>query len=87
GVEYEQVGLTITPQPASSELIITLGKVSNDGVEVELYNQSGRMMLRANEKASNGVIKLNVSDLPSGVYNAVIRTGATTMNERIVIVR
>ena len=87
GVEYDQVGLTITPQPASSELIITLGKVSNDGVEVELYNQSGRMMLRANEKASNGVIKLNVSDLPSGVYNAVIRTGSTTMNERIVIVR
>jgi len=87
GVEYDQVGLTITPQPASSELIITLGKVSNDGVEVEFYNQSGRIMLRANEKASNGVIKLNVSDLPSGVYSVIIRNGAVITKERAVIVR
>ena len=80
-------GVILTPRPASTELYITLGKVSDDGVVVELYNQSGRLMMSVSEKAPNGVMKLNVSDLPSGVYNAVIRSGATTMNERVVIVR
>jgi|GEM_PF-3898404 len=86
-VEAEGFGVMVTPQPASNELYITLGKLSSEGVAVELYNQSGRLMLSESGKATNGVLKLDVSSLPSGVYNAVIRTAGTVMNERVVIVR
>ena len=86
-VEAGAVGVMVTPQPASNELYITLGKLSSEGVAVELYNQSGRLMLSESGKATNGVLKLDVSSLPSGVYNAVIRTAGTLMNERVVIVR
>jgi len=86
-VEAEGFGVMVTPQPASSELYITLGKLSSEGVAVELYNQSGRLMLSESGKATNGVLKLDVSSLPSGVYNAVIRTGTSVLKQRVVIVR
>jgi len=86
-VEIEASSVMLTPQPASTELYITLGKVSDDGVVVELYNQSGRLMMSVREKAPNGVMKLNVSDLPSGVYSVIIRNGAAITKERAVIVR
>ncbi len=86
-VEIEASSVMLTPQPASTEIYITLGKVSDDGVVVELYNQSGRLMMSVSEKAPNGVMKLNVSDLPGGVYSVIIRNGASVSKERAVIVR
>jgi len=80
-------GVILTPRPASTELYITLGKALGDGVLVELYNQNGRLMMSESEKAPNGVMKLNVSDLPGGVYSVIIRNGASVTKERAVIIK
>ena len=44
-------------------------------------------MLTASESAMNGIIKLNTSDLPSGVYQAMISAGGSVQMARIVVVR
>jgi hypothetical protein len=64
-----------------------LGKALGDGVLVELYNQNGRLMMSESEKAPNGVMKLNVSDLPGGVYSVIIRNGASVTKVRAVIIK
>jgi hypothetical protein len=86
-VEVENTNVVIAPQPASNELYITLGKVSDNTADVDIYNQNGELVLKSNVNAINGVIKLNVSNLPSGVYNVIIHSGNTTLKEKALILR
>ncbi|MEJ5244597.1 MAG: BNR-repeat neuraminidase N-terminal domain-containing protein [Bacteroidota bacterium] len=86
-VEFEPTNVMIAPQPATNELYITLGQVSDNTVDVDIYNQNGDLVFRNNVNHTNGAIKLNVSNLPSGVYNVIIRSGNTTLKERALILR
>jgi hypothetical protein len=86
-VEATSNTLTVTPQPATTEVMLNLGIASEGEVEVKLFNQAGQLMLQASESAMNGIIKLNTSDLPSGVYQAMINVDGNVQTARIVIVR
>ncbi|GEM_PF-6803083 len=86
-VEIETSSAIISPQPAYNELFIAFGKASNSATDVEIYNQNGDLVLRSNVNASNGIIKLDVSNLSSGVYNVIIRTGNTTLKEKALILK
>ena len=86
-VEATSSTLTVTPQPATTEVMLNLGRASEGEVEVKLFNQAGQLMLTASESAANGIIKLNTSDLPSGVYQAMINIDGDVQTARIVIVR
>jgi M6 family metalloprotease-like protein len=67
----ENVGMThfvVYPNPASDWLNIDTGK-AYDFSSVSLYNTLGQLMIHLElNQGSEGVIRLNVSELPAGIY-------------------
>jgi len=62
--------LSIYPNPASTELFIQLPQgavIQNESVTV--FDNLGRVVIRKSSIANNGMVKINVSDLSSGVYS------------------
>jgi hypothetical protein len=67
------------PNPAFDLLNISNVQSST---KIELYDITGRMVF---ERTVNKDVKIDTSELRSGIYNAVIRTANKTLNEKVVI--
>lgn len=61
-------GLSVRPNPVRDRAVVAwdTGRVSNESVILELFDATGRMVLRQN--AARGKVEIDVDDLESGAY-------------------
>jgi len=85
--EFENSSLIITPQPAAEELFISYRKLPGETLKIELYNQNGSLLISQVHNSPDGVIKLDIGNIPSGVYFVVLRNGLNYAKERVVVVK
>lgn len=79
------IQLSIAPNPAQSEINVVIdGSVDQSG-QVIIYNQIGQMVL--DRKAPEKMNKLDVSQLPAGVYTLMYQCSKGSKVEKIVISR
>ena len=72
--------LTVFPNPASDELTVI---IPEDGAVVELISLAGRIVFQG--KSEGAMMKIDVSDLPPGVYNLRITSGGDVWNKKVVV--
>lgn len=75
--------ILIYPNPASDELVVTLGEISQ--CSIILYDLAGNQVRRW-ENCGN-INRLNVKALPSGMYLMNISDGQQTYSEKVLISR
>jgi hypothetical protein len=85
--ELVNAQLQVTPQPANNEVFVNTNITSENAVDVKLYTQEGKLSLETKAETANGVLKLNTSSLPSGVYQLIMNINGKTYSEKVVIVR
>ena len=73
------------PTPASSLVALTGDFAAN--AEVELYSAAGSAVTTTIVRATTASISLDLQDLPSGVYFAIIRDNETTTRVPVVVSR
>ncbi|GIV55114.1 MAG: hypothetical protein KatS3mg039_1632 [Candidatus Kapaibacterium sp.] len=82
--EGEGFGVSVHPQPVSTELVV---EVSGGGdYRVELVDMVGRRV-EVPISGSEGVYRADVSGLPSGVYTVVVRQGEQIVRQTVTVVR
>ena len=69
------------PNPANSELHVVLTE-SNSSTKLKLFNQQGALV--RTKVFDGGATKVNVSDLPSGVYHAVLQSDNAKTSGRFI---
>lgn len=80
--------VSLFPNPASDHIDISYSFTTKDMLEIVLYDMTGKAvstLLPANTVSGNNTIRVNIADLPQGIYEAVIRNGAKTSASKIVV--
>ncbi len=82
------LGLNVFPNPASSEIQLTVNSTTNN-LAVEVYNMIGVKILNQsiNSVIGNGTYSLDVSDLNSGMYIIKVIDGQKNTIDKIIINR
>ncbi len=82
-------GVSIYPNPAISDVNIEVALDVSKLVKVDIYNTQGRLIKASlyEGKMSKGVTNttLDVSDIPSGVYNVQIQLGDKLLTKRLIL--
>jgi len=73
----------VYPNPATSQLIVSLGQTPAADTELTLQDMTGRAVVR--QSAKNAQTALNVTGLPAGLYLLRITTPTGTQTKKIVI--
>ncbi len=80
--------ITLYPNPTADEVFIGYDFTSEVDLEVTMMNHLGQLVRTTSEpNAVNGQLRLDISDLASGVYNVVISNGRHTDSRRLVVIR
>ncbi|MCB9194657.1 MAG: T9SS type A sorting domain-containing protein [Flavobacteriales bacterium] len=80
GVEEKEVSINAYPNPAQDVISIPLSNVSGEG-ELLVMDLTGKLVISKNLVAVNGgLLKLDVSNLPAGIYvfNLTMENGVTS---------
>jgi len=73
--------VAIWPVPAKDILNILL----KEPVDIKVYDLSGKLVIHVKKKYTNkGLNQLNVSNLPSGVYNFNITCNSNTISKKVI---
>ncbi len=74
----------IVPNPADNVLTITLAE-NNAGGDIQLYDVTGRLVLKTAITANNNKYTLNTANLTAGVYTLSVITGTNTQITKVVV--
>ena len=88
GETAEQPRMSLFPNPATSEVTILLeGLAVTNDTKVLLYDQFGRLAhtLELAEGQEVATLKIDANELPTGVYQVVLKTSSTQLVERLII--
>ena len=80
GTESRETGLKVYPNPVGDELLLRTDFTSP--CVVRLWSLEGSLM-KTSRIAPDGVQRINVSDLPAGIYILDLETDGTRLRERI----
>lgn len=81
--ELDLIAVNVFPNPTSGILNINLSQELNGEVELIVYDQMGRIVLRE-EGLMSGTTEINVAQLEAGVYNLSIVGNGVHLNKRFV---
>jgi hypothetical protein len=82
------IGLTVTPNPVASEIVVSLATHARAPWIVGVVDARGASVVSSRELAAGArSIALDASRLASGVYTLRARSGATVLTRRVVVVR
>jgi glucose/arabinose dehydrogenase len=82
------IGLTVTPNPVASEIVVSLATHARAPWIVDVVDARGASVISSRELAAGArSIALDASRLASGVYTLRARSGATVLTRRVVVVR
>lgn len=79
--------LNVYPNPASTELNISLNLISNEKINLNLTDMSGRVVrtVQMNASAGSNQHSFNLSDVAAGIYNLNIQSGGRTATKKVVV--
>ena len=77
-------GLNIFPNPVKDELIVTGYLLSGKKSGLKIYDLMGRIIYQTEILISNSAVKINISELKSGIYFLAITTNAGNWARKIV---
>jgi hypothetical protein len=77
-------GLSLWPVPANDVLSMSYTENNNRLSTLTMFNMEGRLVMSKDIKYTFGT-KLNVSNLPSGIYMLKLTTGKETFMKKIII--
>ncbi len=79
--------LSIHPNPARHEVIISFHADMSGDASIALYDLSGRMIIQQNESVSSGpnIHHLNVSSVPSGVYLLQLKENEQSRFTKLIV--
>jgi predicted nucleic acid-binding protein len=89
--ELETIGqAVIYPNPAQNE--VNVGVYLNEATEVaiNIYDITGKLVAEGYNGLMNSgenIVKLNTTDLTSGLYSTVITTGKSVKNLRLILTK
>jgi PKD repeat protein len=89
-LETETIAVQPYPNPAQDELFIDWINQESESMQIIIYNASGQVVLdKKYEPTLSGLnqVKVNISDLKSGIYFVSYFDGNVTRNARFSIVR
>ena len=83
------INLFVYPNPTSGQLFITYEAVPNETqADVQIFDLVGRMVFYTKLDFSINPLSINVSDLPSGIYNLVFTIkDKLSIAQKIVVMR
>ncbi len=89
GVYLETIVLSskifIYPNPvASGELNIFLGSSEFESITTSLFTTDGKQVMNKTYRPENGYVRMNVQNLPQGIYLLNIKTDNSLMNYKIL---
>jgi hypothetical protein len=87
--------ISIYPNPASDYIVMKLNDVETglrpvSTASLEINNTIGLLVLNSNlyqQTNLNGIIKIDISNLPSGIYFATVKSGTEIITKQFVIMR
>ncbi len=76
----------VRPVPAVDYVEITYTAINNGSVEVNVYDLTGRVMLKASVNATSGVNNqvIDISSYPAGIYMVSLNNGTDVATQRLV---
>ena len=84
-------GFSITPNPAEDKIKLSLRSFVTNDLKISISNYMSSTVkefnLNAGDLQAAYEAELDVSDLPSGIYFATIRSGGQVQTEKFVVVR
>lgn len=90
GAEVALRSVRVYPNPSASMMLVRFSSVDNGVARCVLYDVTGRKLLSSEAtivEAGENAISLNVSEIPSGVYEGRIEGIAGAKNFKVVISR
>lgn len=79
--------LGLSPNPTGSTLTVDLGQGHPDGIEVSVFDITGRMVMNGDHTPVSGAVTLDMSSLPSGVYSVRVSSGGFSEARSVVVAR
>ena len=80
--EIQQEALSIYPIPADQEITFQLANAKT--ASLQLLDLTGRVVL-ADRMDASGLLKLNISHLPKGIYLAKVQTGKEVITRKVEV--
>ncbi len=88
GVDQEQdAGFVVYPNPAREEVFVNLSDALANSSRIELSDLTGRTILSQVVSSNNSTQRLNVSDLPSGIYQVIIYHETGRFSKKLSLVK
>lgn len=75
--------IQIFPNPATDYVVIQIEDLDFDRAEIALYNAQGQQLGQVLQQFEPWVYRLNLSGLPTGVYQLVVRVGDELLSKPI----
>jgi|GEM_PF-6353287 len=84
--QTKTIYIQIYPNPAHDQVLIKMGEETKSCfVRVEMCNAMGSVVKAINAVTENGSCKIDVTDLPSGVYALLLKDGQITYSSKVLI--
>ena len=74
------------PNPSKNKIVIVSNSIGNEGLDIQVYNNEGKLEIRKNAETGNdGRIELDIENLPAGLY--IIKYSSISTNGYIKFVK
>ena len=83
-VEQDLFNFNVFPVPASNIINISLEKIDDDQISIEVYDLLGRQNMSSVSNVTNGKVSLDISGLTRGIYVVKVISGTKTSVRRFV---
>ncbi|MCK9400515.1 MAG: phospholipase D-like domain-containing protein [Bacteroidales bacterium] len=78
----------VYPNPSAGQVMVQLNEKVQGPVNLRIYNRIGQLVFQADERATPGSqIKLNISDMDTGIYFLEVTGNNMRISEKLVIIR
>lgn len=87
--EKEESSVQVVPNPASSEVIISLSQQLLGEVEVQIFNSLGETVTEKRKSLTDSELVFDIGNLPNGAYNIVVSKSQTSIKlvKKFIVVR
>ncbi|MCG8575157.1 MAG: T9SS type A sorting domain-containing protein [Flavobacteriales bacterium] len=77
--------IKLVPNPAQTTVYLELNDIEADQLELWIRNPLGQLVHEEKIETANSVVKLDVSNLPEGLYWVEISNGKTSATKKLII--
>ena len=84
-IYQQEAQVSFFPNPTKSTLYINKGTLTDSSYKVSIVDVQGKIVLSQQFETTNLLEQINVSQLPKGIYMAILETKSQSITKKIVI--